>query len=75
MPFWVLILIRLAIKLGLPWLITKFPWIPKEIIAIIEKLIGEIKTAKYEQKNTVRAAKRRALDRCAGVACPTDLTK
>ncbi len=47
MPVWLInLLVSLAIKVGLPYLLKAFPWIPQEVMAIINKLIEDLKDPK-----------------------------
>ena len=62
MPAWLLnMLISLAFKIGMPLLLKKLPWLPKEIVPILEGAVGEAATAssKEEKKQVVREAKKR----------------
>lgn len=70
MPVWLIqILITLAIKFGLPWILKKFPSIPPEVIKIIEELIQKLEGHKEEQKALVAEAKKKALQVCTGPDC------
>ncbi len=82
-------LVTMAIQFGLPyvtaWLQQHAPWLPiAEIIAIIQKLIGQLtahaeahpeKGPAYQAKvaGSVAVAKHELGKVCSGVACPADL--
>jgi len=43
MPGWLInIIVTIAVKVGLPWVIKKFPGIPQEILAVIVQLIEDL---------------------------------
>lgn len=76
MPSWFwTFLIDLAVKLGLPWLMAKFPWLPKELKDIIEELLKNIGQLNDQKVLAVRTAKRKIRAHCSGVACVTDTLK
>lgn len=60
------ILITLALKFGLPWILTKFPGIPASVIQIIEKLIEDLQNHKMAKKELLDQAKEKALNACKG---------
>lgn len=73
MPAWLIsLLLSLALKLGLPWLLQKFPWIPAEIAQIIQDLIDKINGLKAEKKELVLNAHKEIKRACEGPLCPTD---
>lgn len=58
MPQWLIaFLLNIAIKIGVPALIKYLPWIPKEVVDIINMLLDELK--KPEVSNS--SAKKKAL--------------
>ena len=50
MPYWVRILVSIAVKLGIPWLLKVFPGIPATVVAEIQALIEELTKAKQVHK-------------------------
>lgn len=75
MPIWLInLLISLAIKLGLPYLMEKFPNLPKSIWDLIAELLKHIHGA---QDKVAEVAKARLIlrEHCYGPGCPTDLKK
>jgi hypothetical protein len=75
MPAWLIsLLVSLAVKVGVPILIKKLPWIPKEVVDIITKLIEDLEKAPTpESKKEAKAlALKQVRAHCSGVACPTD---
>lgn len=69
MPGWlIMILVNLALKFGVPWLLKKFPWLPPNIAEIIEDLVGKVKGAKATKKEAYKEAKRKIRE-CQGTAC------
>ena len=65
MPAWLLsMLIELAIKIGVPALIKYVPWIPQEVVAIINSLLEQLNNPKVSNsmaKKSARAKIRKAL--------------
>lgn len=61
MPYWVRILVSIAVRLGIPWLLKAFPGIPAEVIAQIQALIEELTQAKKQlranRKKRIREVK------------------
>lgn len=59
MPAWLIkIVVGLAVKYGMGWLMKRFPWIPDDVKAIIEQLVGELQkhqTAKVCMINDAQA--------------------
>ncbi len=53
---WLSILISIAVKLGVPWLLKAFPWIPADVVAEVEALIAALTQQKAANKKA-RAAK------------------
>lgn len=70
-PFLLNIIISFAIKFGLAWLVKRFPGIPQEVIDIIEKLLGGLKSAESPDEKAMlkRQAMRDVKAHCDGVAC------
>lgn len=74
MPAWLIsFLISLAVKFGVPFLLSKMPWIPDEVKKIIEDLIGKLAGHKAERTDLVQQAKKDIQKACEGVACKPDL--
>ena len=73
-PWLVKYLLNLAVSYGVPWLLTKLPWLPKDIGDVLSKLIDEIKesNSKDERKAAKARAHQKLMDRCTGVGCPID---
>lgn len=71
MPFWLTIIINLALRFGVPWLLKKFPFLPPNIREIIEKLIGDLDVKKAEKKELVAKAKAE-IKACTGPNCPVE---
>lgn len=66
MPAWIInLLVTLAIKLGLPWVIKKLPWIPAEVINIIEELLGDLKSPEKSNSASKKVAIRKVKAYCA----------
>ncbi len=61
MPYWVRILVSIAIRLGIPWLLKAFPGIPASVVEEIRKLIEELtqskKQARLQRKKRIREVK------------------
>lgn len=71
MPWYVQILINLAIKYGPIWLLKVFPSLPVWVRDIINDLINELPNIPKPER---KAARKRASEKCiAGVVCPPDL--
>jgi hypothetical protein len=71
MPFWMMLLLKMAIKLGLPWVEAHVPPAIAKIIEDILKLLGESK----DQKQTMTQITENWNKACSGVGCPVDLVK
>ena len=75
MPTWLInLFVTIAIKIGVPWLIKKFPWIPSNVVDVINELIDELK--KPEVSNSV--AKKQAIRKVKAlyqVSKPSDLVR
>lgn len=73
MPAWLIqILVGIALRFGIPYLLKKFPWLPQNLKEIIEQLIAEITEGKQKIKTAKTSAKRK-LEECFGVGCSTSL--
>jgi len=58
MPAWLIqLLVSLAIKFGIPWLVTKLPWIPTEVVSIINELLENLKDPKVSDSAAKKMAK------------------
>lgn len=76
MPVWMInLLISLAVKWGLPWLLAKFPLLPPWLEQIIEKIIEDLKQENADKKQIIKEAHNQVRQACSGSACPTDLVK
>jgi len=71
MSWWIKILLDLAIKMGLPWLMEKLAWVPSEIWVAIRAAIEAIANA--ENKPEALANANRAFSACSGSFCPPSL--
>lgn len=69
MPFWVSILVTLALKFGLPWLLKRFPWIPVEVREIVEDAVKKVNELKRAKEEAIQGARERAKE-CYGTGCP-----
>lgn len=56
---WLSILISIAVKLGMPWLLKAFPWIPASVVAEVQALIDALTQQKLAAK---RARRQKILD-------------
>lgn len=69
MPAWLIqLIITLAVKFGLPWILKKFPGIPPEVMKVIEELLGNLATHKEEKAKLVAEAKEKVAA-CYGPEC------
>jgi len=76
LPWYVQIIVSLALKYGPEWLLKAFPTLPEWVMAIIKDLLTELSGAATKPEKV--AARKRAAARCksgSGVACETDLKK
>lgn len=73
MPAWLVpIVVQIAVKFGVPWLLKVIPGIPQVVIDIINDLLNKL--ADPTQSNS--AAKKDAIDKikkCTGSFCPPDV--
>jgi len=73
MPNWVIaLLIQLAIKFGIPWIVKMLPNISPDILKIIEELLNGIKGVAEDKKELKRSAIKK-VGKCYGVACEPSL--
>lgn len=79
MPSWLMVLLKLAIQIGSPYLLELVKkWaakLPAEVIQIINDLIGSIKDPAVPNSYAKKIAKKRLKDHCSGVACAPDTLK
>lgn len=80
MPAWLVSVILnwavpLAIKFGVPWLITKFPWLPQNLSDIIQNLVDEINGHKQQYRGLVKESKAKAREQFATVAVAPDIKR
>lgn len=70
MPAWIIqLIVSLAVRLGLPWVLKRFPFIPAEVQKIIEELVKNLTEHKSEKKVLVSKAKQK-ISACYGDTCP-----
>jgi len=75
-PVWLLnLIIQVAIKVGLPWVITKFPKIPSEVVAIIEQLIKDLNNTKVSNSVSKKIAIAMVRNQLQITPQPQDLKK
>lgn len=73
MPAWLItFLLNTALKLGLAWLVKRFPGIPEEVKSALQEFINEVKVHKTSNKIAKKKAAAK-IKACYGVGCPTDL--
>jgi hypothetical protein len=76
MPGWILsLIISFALRLGLAWLIKRFPNLPPEILDLLEDLISKKQDPRLstEEKKQAEAETRKKIKEvCTGVGCPSD---
>lgn len=71
MPAWIItLLVSMAIKLGLPYLIKKLPWLPADVWGIIEEILKHIQGA--EDKAAAVEKIGAAVRGCTGTGCPAN---
>ena len=76
MPSWLLnLLVSLAIKVGMPYLLKYLPWIPQEVMVIIEKLLNDLQKPDTSNSMAKKAALRDVKQYCSGVGCASDTLK
>ncbi len=69
------ILLQIALNFGLPFLLSKFPWLPASIAQVLTDLVEQLKKVKKDQKAAVRLAKAEAFNKIRarrGVGSPPD---
>lgn len=73
-PAWLLnILIKLAVSIGLPWLMKKFPGLPAEVWAILEEILKHVNSS--DDKAAAVKQVREKVRQCTGVACETGIKR
>lgn len=71
MPVWLIeLLISLALKFGLPYLIKAFPSLPKEVWEVVETILKAVQSAENPQDKAKEI--RTAVNQCTGVGCPPE---
>jgi len=79
MPAWLLkilvdYLLPFAVQFGVPWLISKFPWLPSSVAQVLNDLIEKIKKANGDKKEAIALAKSEAkLKLRRGIGSPPEL--
>jgi len=78
-PAWLInLLVSLAIKIGLPYVAKLFPWLPKEILAIIEELLNDLTNPDISNSSAKKRALRKMRaerEKLSQVGVPSDLVK
>lgn len=63
MPIWLSILVSIALKFGVPWLLKAFPWLSPALVAQVqaevESLLAEKKAYHSKRKYKIRCASRK----------------
>ncbi len=73
MPGWLInIIVTIAVKVGLPWVIKKFPGIPQEILAVIVQLIEDLNNPGKSNSVSRKVALSRVSELCT-VGCDNKL--
>lgn len=73
MPGWLInIIVTIAVKVGLPWVIKKFPGIPQEILAVIVQLIEDLNNPGKSNSISKKVALNRVSKLCT-VGCENKL--
>lgn len=71
MPTWLInALVVIAVKIGMPWLIQKFPWIPKEIVDVINQLVEQLKNPNVSNSVAKKIALKEVRDICTSGCAP-----
>ncbi len=74
MPAWLIgWIISIAVKLGLAWLVKRFPNLPPGIVVIIEDLLNNLKNPEVDKKEAKKAARQAIKEHCSGVGCPPEI--
>ena len=74
MPAWILsMIIPLAIRLGVSFVLKRFPGIPPEVRAILESLQLKLKTPGVSNSGAKKQAVADFKAYCEGTGCPTGL--
>lgn len=72
MPNWLIALfIRIAVAVGIPYLMKKFPGLPSDIWKLIEEILKHIQGSPQKKEEVKKI--RKAVRECTGVACPSEL--
>lgn len=71
LPVWLIdFLISLALRFGIPWLLLQFPWLPKNLQAILQELVDKIQGHKQAiqivRGKMLATAKERIKTECLG---------
>jgi len=75
MPTWLInVLVTAAVKIGVPWLIQKFPWIPKEVVEIINQLVEQLKNPNVSNSVAKKTALKEVKEFCT-TGCSPQLKK
>lgn len=70
MPIWLIqLIVTLAVKFGVPFILKRFPSIPAEVIKIIEELIAKLTDQKAEKQVLIAEAKQKVKAICEGPHC------
>ena len=73
MPAWLInALVSLAIKIGFPLLLKYIPWLPNEVLVIIEKLLSDLQKPDISNSMAKKTALRDVKEYCSGVGCPAE---
>jgi hypothetical protein len=64
------LLVKLAVAVGLPWLMKKFPGLPAEIWAIVEELLKYVQNAENKPEAVRQVGEK--VRECTGSSCPAD---
>jgi hypothetical protein len=76
MPNWLInILIDLALKVGVPYLLKLFPWLPQNLMDIIQNFIDDIKGHSTARKATVVATREAFKTDILGMDPPADVKR
>lgn len=71
MPAWLIqIIVTLAIKFGVPYIVKLFPKIPDQVIDIIDTLLEQLKDPNVSDSSAKKTALYSIKAHCEGVACP-----
>lgn len=74
MPAWLInLLVKLAVSIGLPYLVKKFPGLPSEIWKMIEEILSHIKDSDDKPEATRKIQSK--VRECTGVGCAPRIKK